>query len=340
MRPARILRRCRVHRAAEDAPAAKRQLAGRPWRCSQIVCVADARKLCLLLIRAEAGEKIFVQRVDALHICYRFWRQRCPCGELLPVLSVRIGGSGAPARIRARDETVPSERLAIKENLLLQSERAVKHVIVMRCVGRDIDAQILNHASGDWTIGSRALDRVCAAIAEQKCSVDIELVALGMAAEIIVVFENEHARLFTCGLMEKSRRRKPADTPSNHDQIISFSCVDGLAGVSPEAAVAQAMRNLIRSIVAAAHAMKCGRIIARLVLWFGCLSTGALPEEVCPSGNRPTNRHRRAVHEIAARNHSIHTQFFVGESHSKRLPPKFSAAGDEPQFLRCSRRLP
>ncbi len=55
-------------------------------------------------------------------------------------------------------------------------------------VRRDVDAQIADHTFGDWAVRSRALDGVGAAVAKHEGFVHLKFVALGVAAEIIVVF--------------------------------------------------------------------------------------------------------------------------------------------------------
>ena len=85
-----------------------------------------------------------------------------------------------------------------------------------------------------------------------------------MTAEIVVILQDEHARLSAGGLMKEPRGGEPADASSDDDQIIGFARVDGIARVRPETAVAQAMRNFEGSLVTTAQSVKRRRIVAGL----------------------------------------------------------------------------
>ena len=52
-------------------------------------------------------------------------------------------------------------------------------------------------------------------------AIDRELVALGMAAEVIMIVEHENARL-RIGAPIEERRRKAADAAAHHDQIVAL----------------------------------------------------------------------------------------------------------------------
>ena len=67
----------------------------------------------------------------------------------------------------------------------------------------------------------------------------MKFVALGVAAEIVVVFENEDARLAARGFAVEVRCRQSADAAANDDQIVGFAGIFGLARRVPECAIAQ-----------------------------------------------------------------------------------------------------
>ncbi len=84
---------------------------------------------------------------------------------------------------------------------------------------------------------------MAAAIADQRARPDHELVTLGMAAEIVVIVENENAALRPDRAAIKPRGRKPADAAANHDQIIAlFGC--GIVDAEAPAFTRQGMRDL------------------------------------------------------------------------------------------------
>ncbi len=80
-----------------------------------------------------------------------------------------------------------------------------------RRVGGNIDAQIADHSLGYRTIRSRALDRKRASEAQHEILVHLELIALRVPAEIVVVFQDEDARCLAGSLMEEARGRETAD---------------------------------------------------------------------------------------------------------------------------------
>src|SRR5262249_14451282 len=63
---------------------------------------------------------------------------------------------------------------------------------------------------------------LAAAVADDGIAVDRELVAPRMAAEIVVVVEDEDARVVPRRAAIEPRRRKPADAAADHDEVVSF----------------------------------------------------------------------------------------------------------------------
>src|SRR5262249_48473195 len=94
---------------------------------------------------------------------------------------------------------------------------------------------------------------------------DRELVALGMTAEIIVVLENEDARIRIRFAIE-IRRGKAADASADDDQIKLLPCFDRFSGVLPEVPVAHAVSDLERTDVASAQPGQRRRIVIRRFL--------------------------------------------------------------------------
>ena len=92
----------------------------------------------------------------------------------------------------------------------------------------------------------------------------MELVALGVAAEIVVIVEDEDARARARRAIEL-RRRQPADAAAHDHQVVAFAGA-ATARLRPEIAVAQAMRVLEDAGVAAAQAGEGRRIVSGRVL--------------------------------------------------------------------------
>ena len=90
--------------------------------------------------------------------------------------------------------------------------------------GRRIDAQGLQQAVGDRAVGERTVDLQGAAVHQVQLAAEVVLVALGVAAEIVVVVEDQDARAGPRGAVEV-RRRQAADAAADDDQVV------GLAGV-------------------------------------------------------------------------------------------------------------
>ncbi len=85
-----------------------------------------------------------------------------------------------------------------------------------------------------------------------------ELVALRVAAEVVVVVEDQDARRgpARCG---RRRRRQAADAAADHHQVVALA---GRGAVELEPAVPQAMRGLEGAVVAAAQPDQRRRVVA------------------------------------------------------------------------------
>ena len=117
----------------------------------------------------------------------------------------------------------------------------------------------------DGTIGTGAVDLHRAAVEQQQFAVDLDLVALGMAAEIVVILDDQDARV-RLRLAVEVRSGQPADPAADDDQVIGI--VDALGMLDPQRAVAKRMRIFEGSGMAAAHTGADRRIIAVRILRF------------------------------------------------------------------------
>ena len=92
-------------------------------------------------------------------------------------------------------------------------------------------------------------------------AVNGELVALGVAAEIVVVLEDQDLGRIAMRLAIEPRRGKAADAAANHDQIVFF--LDRLAGkIELFAFARQAVRHLEGAGMAAAQPGQSRRVVA------------------------------------------------------------------------------
>ena len=97
----------------------------------------------------------------------------------------RITKIGVLLGLRIEQQQVGAEGLLVEEDAGGHAKRRIKLGVPYSRVGRHINAKIVNDAFSDGAVGTRALDGVGAAVADQLAAVDVELIALGVAAEIV-----------------------------------------------------------------------------------------------------------------------------------------------------------
>jgi hypothetical protein len=180
------------------------------------------------------------------------------------------GGAGQKVlpvlfRLRfAHHQPVGAERFAVEEGGALQPGINLRLIALFgQRVG--IDAQCPDQPVGDLGIRIGAVDLQRAAVHQHHMAADMEFVALGMAAEIVVVLQDQDARLGP-GLAVEIGRGETGNAAAHHDQIELLVRVVQGGGAVPEIAVAQLVRRFEGAGMAAAHAQSGGRIIAGLVL--------------------------------------------------------------------------
>jgi hypothetical protein len=113
-----------------------------------------------------------------------------------------------------------------------------------------------------------------------------------VAAEVVVVVENENARGRAGGLAEEPGRGQPADAGADDDEIVALAAIGDRARVGPERSVAQRVGCLERAVVATAETGEGGRIQGRVV---------GQERERFARRERPADGERDAVEEIAPR---------------------------------------
>ncbi len=144
-------------------------------------------------------------------------------------------------------------------------------------------------------------------MAEQRASRDLELVALGVAAEVVMVVEQEDAGL-RGGLAVEPGGRKPTHAGAHDHEVVGR-----LGGVEDRAPVgltveSEGMSRFERAAMAAAQTGQ-GR-------WVGgrrrCRGRARGRSIACRK--EPEAHDRRAVEQVAARDGSVHTQLAVTPS--------------------------
>ena len=123
--------------------------------------------------------------LDAQNVLANILGERCPR---------KISRRCLAAVAFAHHEAVDAERLAIEEHALMQAERFVERLVRARFVERlGVDSELAHEVGGDFAVGPRAFDGQRAAVHQMHAAVDVELVALGVAAEVVVIVEDQHA---------------------------------------------------------------------------------------------------------------------------------------------------
>ncbi len=167
---------------------------------------------------------------------------------------------------RPGDQAVLAEGLPVEEDAGLQAQAGIDFRPVAGLgQGFGLDPQGLQQAIGDGAIGAGAVDLQRSAVHQVQAAVQAELVALGVAAEVVVIVEDQDAGVWPRRPVEM-RRRQAAEAGADNDQVIALAAVLRGAGALPEIPVAQGVGGLETARVAAAQSGQGGRIIAGPVL--------------------------------------------------------------------------
>jgi hypothetical protein len=163
----------------------------------------------------------------------------------------------------ADNERVAAECFAIEKYAARQTERRIEAAVERTVEPGEFDAEIAQEAFGHiapqcfWR-----LDRLAAAIADQCARPGGEFVALGVAAEIVVIVENENAGLRTDRATIEPCRGEAADAAADHDQIVSLFAWRIVDAEAP-ALAREGMRDFERAGMLAAQASQRRRILRR-----------------------------------------------------------------------------
>jgi hypothetical protein len=91
-----------------------------------------------------------------------------------------------------------------------------------------------------------------------------KLVALGVAAEIVVVIQHENPGLWAMRFTKVVRRGEAADPAPYHDKVIALPGT--YLGSGKGLSVSTPVRRFERARVASSHSGKSRRVIARIIL--------------------------------------------------------------------------
>ncbi len=230
---------------------------------AQEVAIADFAQLPHLLLGSETGEIVDLFFMDADEIRSRRLRERGLRREGAPPSFLgRRTFRGVP--LPAANEPVGAEGLLIEEDSLPEPPGGVGRSVVELKELVGVDAQIGQNALGDIAPVFPSFDRLRPAVADQGSASELELVALGVAAEVVMIVEHQNARVRARGLPKEIRGSEPADAAADHDQVIHFTVFDDT--LRPHAAVAELVGDFPGAVVRSSQSGQCGRIVGGLPL--------------------------------------------------------------------------
>ena len=124
-------------------------------------------------------------------------------------------------------QVIGAKGLAIKEGAAVQPKAGVELVVFAPEAERfDIDAQLADESGRDRTVWARAVDLERAAVEELQTLAHVKFIALGVAAEVIMIVQHQNARIGAVPGPKEMRGRQSADTTADDDEIV------GLPGVA------------------------------------------------------------------------------------------------------------
>src|SRR5271163_3446999 len=119
----------------------------------------------------------------------------------------------------------------------MQAMRSIKLLVEIFVIGRNVDAEFFHQCLRDVAVGCGAFDGKCAPETEQFSVADGELIAFGMAAEVVVIFDDQYFDIGSGTFAEEVRGGEPADTAADYDQIVTLAGVLGSTGMVPEGSI-------------------------------------------------------------------------------------------------------
>src|SRR5215813_753503 len=181
---------------------------------------------------------------------------------------------------------VAAEALAREKDAARELKRRIEHTLERGLEAVDVDAELFDQVFGERAVERFwGLHRLAAAVAKDEPRAEPELVALGVAAEIVVVVEDENAGARTEGAPVEPGGRKPADAGADDHEIVAL--LDRQPAEREGLAVAQLMSDLERAGMVSTHAGERRRVAEGL--------RGKLPRRRQPG----RDRQRGPIEEVA-----------------------------------------
>ncbi len=179
---------------------------------------------------------------------------------------------------------------------------------------------------------SGTFDGLRPAVAQHHASAGAKFIALGVAAKIIVIVEDQNPRALPGALAEKIGGCQSANASANDRKIVFLARAHSIPEGIRAFAVPQAMRKRECSVVITAYSRARGRIIIRR-LFRSKLIEGSCGKHGlrghASTDQRSANANGHAIQKIPARYFPAHPQIFVC----------FLLAHRGPLSRCCSRRL-
>jgi hypothetical protein len=111
----------------------------------------------------------------------------------------------------------------------------VLHLLTQRC---HVDPQLLDESGRRGIVGARTVDLQRAAVQQQRSASELELVPLGVAAEVVMIVEYENADVPGSLRTIEVGGGQSTDASPHHHQVVTLPGVDAGVGRAP---VAQGM---------------------------------------------------------------------------------------------------
>src|SRR5262249_7730529 len=124
---------------------------------------------------------------------------------------------------RVEDQSIGAECFLVEEYMWLETERAIEIFVDVFGIRRNVDAEFFYESFPDGAVRGGTFNPIVAAKSQAKSVAPVKLVALGMAPEVIMIFKNEDACLFSSRLAKKMSSRESTDSAADYNQIVRFA---------------------------------------------------------------------------------------------------------------------
>src|SRR5437867_8326889 len=130
-------------------------------------------------------------------------------------------------RSRVDDQAIHAESFFVEVDRGLHPSVQIEVRLPLIARLAEVDADLLEQLSAFGRIRCRPLDVRRAAFGDQHSSSDGKLVPTGVAAEVVVVVENENLRVRCRFLAKEVGSRKATHSAADDDELVEFT------GISP-----------------------------------------------------------------------------------------------------------